>query len=265
MLSVFITPWMKPTVHPLRHQRRLARTHGLEQGQRGALALRCRRVVPGDGVVGEPTQQVEVAGGAGVLEAAHAQVAAGHAGEHGAGQHDLPLHPASGRDDGQRPRRGDAEGVHRLADDVLAQHRADSGETVAAASERRTAGALEVQVAHLDRRRRPARRAAAPARRPVAGSTRRTGGRRTPARPAARPRGPRCRSGSARRCRCAGGPGPGRARQPARSLSTSRRGSGAVSACPLDRQLGQLAGEPVVEDQDGGRGGTHPVQRTRAV
>jgi hypothetical protein len=37
--------------------------------------------------------------------------------------------------------------VHRLADHVLAQHRTDRGQAVAATSERRATGALEVQVA----------------------------------------------------------------------------------------------------------------------
>jgi hypothetical protein len=37
--------------------------------------------------------------------------------------------------------------VHGLADDVLAQHRADSSEAVPAAGERGTPGALEMDVA----------------------------------------------------------------------------------------------------------------------
>ena len=55
----------------------------------------------------------------------------------------------SGRHHGERAGGRDAEGVHRLADDVLAQHRADRGQTVTAAGERGAPGALEVQVARL--------------------------------------------------------------------------------------------------------------------
>ena len=69
-----------------------------------------------------------------------------HPGQHRAGQRGVPVHGPPGRDDGQRTRGGNAEGVHRLADDVLAEHRADRSEAVAAARERRTSGALEVQV-----------------------------------------------------------------------------------------------------------------------
>ena len=147
MLSVFITPWTKPTSIHSRDQRRLGGDDRLEQGEVGVLRVGGRGVVARDRVVGEAPEQVEVVGGPGVLEGADAQVAARHPGQHGAGQHGLALHGATGRHDGEAAGRGDAEGVHRLADDVLAQHRADSGQAVAAAGERRTPRALEVQVA----------------------------------------------------------------------------------------------------------------------
>jgi hypothetical protein len=105
-------------------------------------------MVTGDGMVGQPAKQLQVAGGPGVLEAADPQVAARHAGEHGPGQERLAGHGATGRDHGEGAGRGDAEGVHRLAHDVLAQHRADHRQPVASAGERRPAGTLEVQVPH---------------------------------------------------------------------------------------------------------------------
>ena len=40
MLSVFITPWMKPDQHPLRHQVGLARDHAVEQRAIGLLGAR---------------------------------------------------------------------------------------------------------------------------------------------------------------------------------------------------------------------------------
>ena len=77
-------------------------------------------------------------------------------------------HALAGGDDGERPRRRDAECVHGLADHVLAQHRRERRPAVPAAGERRAARALEVQVAPTSRgvgelaeqQRRPARPAA---------------------------------------------------------------------------------------------------------
>jgi hypothetical protein len=54
-----------------------------------------------------------------------------------------------GRDDRERARRRDAERVHRLADQHLAQHRPDRRLAVAAARERRSPRALEGDVAAL--------------------------------------------------------------------------------------------------------------------
>ena len=54
MLSVFITPWMKPTMHPARHQLRLALHHRVEQREVLVLPVGEIRIVPGDHVVGEP-------------------------------------------------------------------------------------------------------------------------------------------------------------------------------------------------------------------
>jgi len=128
--------------HPLRDQRRLRGDDGVEELHSGGRVA----VMPGDRVIGQPPQEVDVSGGSGVLEAADPQMAAGDPGEHGAGQQGLAPDRAAGRHDGERARRGDAEGVHGLADDVLAQHRTDSGQAVTAARERRPPRALEVQV-----------------------------------------------------------------------------------------------------------------------
>ena len=60
MLSVFITPWMKPDVHPLRDQRGLARGHARRAARgsgRGAAAS--VRVVPRDRVVGQPAHALQ--------------------------------------------------------------------------------------------------------------------------------------------------------------------------------------------------------------
>ena len=53
------------------------------------------------------------------------------------------------RRDRQAARRRDAEGVHRLADDVLAQHRAEGGAAVAAAREPRPSRPFQLDVEAL--------------------------------------------------------------------------------------------------------------------
>ena len=106
-------------------------------------------MVAGDRVVGEPAQQVVVAGGRRVLEAAHPQVAARHPREHGSRQQRVPVNLATRGHDGEGPGGGDAQRVHCLADDVLTQHRADRGQTVAAPRERRGARTLQVKVTNV--------------------------------------------------------------------------------------------------------------------
>src|SRR3954447_20064694 len=56
------------------------------------------------------------------------------------------MDPATRGHDGEGAGGGDAQRVHRLADDVFAQHRADRGQTVAASRERRGSRTLEVKV-----------------------------------------------------------------------------------------------------------------------
>src|SRR5882757_5601420 len=68
-------------------------------------------------------------------------------GEHGPRQRGLPMYGASRRDHGQRSGGGDGKCVHRFADDVFAQHRADGGQPVSTPRERCASRALEVKVA----------------------------------------------------------------------------------------------------------------------
>ncbi len=134
--------------HPLRHQRCLGGDDRLEQREVGMFGLRGAGVVPGDRVVGETSQQVRGRRRIAAywklptrrwLLATRASTAPGSGG--------LPLHLTAGRHHRQRAGGGDAQRVHRFADDVLAQHRTDRGEAVAAARERCAPRALQVQVA----------------------------------------------------------------------------------------------------------------------
>ena len=92
-------------------------------------------------------ERIHVAARGEELEGADADVARGDARQHGAGQGHFAPHRLAGRDNRERSRGGNAERGHRLADDVLAQHRPERGAAVAAARERRGAGALELDVA----------------------------------------------------------------------------------------------------------------------
>ena len=201
MLSVFITPWMNPTC--------------IHCATRAAWAATTRRRARGPGS----------ASAASGTWRAMAWSASGGAGRHrrspprtGTCRHaDGSRRPgpaprrAQGRvavdladdllprgDDGECARGRDPERVHCLADQVLAQHRADRGLAVAAAGERGPARSLEVEVAagagvvdDLAEQQRPpvaeARRVAAEL---VAGIGLGDGGE---------PSAPRCRPGPRRR------------------------------------------------------------------
>ena len=98
-------------------------------------------------MVGEQLQRLGVAARGEELEGADPDVARGDAREHGARHDVLADDGIAGDDGGERTRRGDAQRMHRLADDVFAQHRAQRGTAVAAARERCRARALELDVA----------------------------------------------------------------------------------------------------------------------
>jgi hypothetical protein len=74
-------------------------------------------------------------------------MARGYPGEHRARQRPFPAHPLARGDHRERPRGRDAQAVHGLADDILAQHRAYRGLAVGAPGERGTPGPLDVQIA----------------------------------------------------------------------------------------------------------------------
>ena len=116
VLSVFMTPWTNPTSIQRATSDACASTTRRYRS-RYRLGRRRPRVVTGDGVVGECTQQVPVAGRGRVLECAHAQMARGYPGEHRARQRPFPAHLLARGDHRERPRGGDAEAVHGLADE----------------------------------------------------------------------------------------------------------------------------------------------------
>ena len=162
MLSVFITPWMKPTFIHCAISAAWRALDALEQREKALGRAGQVGVVAGDRVLGELAHPLDVAAGGEELEGADADVAGRDPRQHRAGQHRLAKHRLAGRHHRERARRRDAEGVHRLADQHLAQHRTDRRLAVAAARERRPARALQGDVAtpagaidHLAEQHRP--------------------------------------------------------------------------------------------------------------
>ena len=134
---------------PARDERRLRVDDALEQRERVVAAARRVGVVARERVRGERRQRFAVVARGEELERADADVARGHAREHRARQHLLAHDALARRHGGERARGRDAERGHRLAHDVLAQHGAERGASVAAARERRAPRALELDVASL--------------------------------------------------------------------------------------------------------------------
>ena len=198
LLSVFITPWTKPTSSQLRHQVRLARHHPVQQRAVGPLRRRGLGVVAGDHVVSQEPHTLRVAPRGEVLERAHPDVARGHAGQDRARQRRLAQHRLAGRHRRERAGGRHAERRHGLGYEVLAQHGPERGPAVAAAREGRAPGALELDVAPRRRPGRPPRRAGWRGRRRAAARSGRTGGRRRRARSARRPPARGCRPGPRR-------------------------------------------------------------------
>ena len=136
----------EPDQHPAGDERGLRLDHRLEEGDIRLLRVGGSGLVAGDGVVGEPPEQCHVAVHGDVLERSDSQMAAGDPGEDRAGQRHVAPHRLACRDDSERSGGRDAQCVHRLADEVLAQHRAERGAPVQAAGVRRRTRALEVEV-----------------------------------------------------------------------------------------------------------------------
>ena len=186
MLSVFITPWQKPTACHCAISRAVRSATSSSSAAAGCGVALQRGEVALDRRVEQAAQCGEVAGGVGeVLEVAEAQEARRHARDHRRGLDRLAPHRQRRADDGQRPRGRDAERVHRLGAEELADRRAQHRAAVAHARVRRQAAALELHL-HRPGRACRSRPASARGRRPAGRPRRRTGGPNRPRRAAAR-------------------------------------------------------------------------------
>ena len=153
MLSVFITPWMKPT-----SCQRAIRDACRARIASNSARVRLRRigelrVVPRPRVVRQRPRGLLVVVRRRPLHGADADVARGHAREHGALEHRLAIHRLARRHHRQAPGGRNAERVHRLADDVFPQHRPERGAPVTAAGEPRLPRPFQLNVHAIAGRR----------------------------------------------------------------------------------------------------------------
>ena len=150
-------------IEPARHQFGLPAGDGFDQRQIRILGFRRFRIVAGDRMGAQFPQRRLVAARGEILERADPYVARCHPRQDSAGQQRLAKHALARGHGGERPRRGNAQRRHRLADDIFPHHRAERRAPVAAARKRRAPRALQLQVApptgrvdHLAQKDRPA-------------------------------------------------------------------------------------------------------------
>ena len=146
MLSVFITPWMKPT-----SCQRAIRYACRSRIASNSAMLRLRRigelrVVSRARVVRKRPHGFLVLVCRCPLHGADANMARGHARQHGAVEHRLAIDRLARLHHGQAPGGRNAERVHRLADDVFPQHRPERGAPVTPAREPRLPRPFQLNV-----------------------------------------------------------------------------------------------------------------------
>ena len=135
---------------PARDETRLRVDDALEQRQRVVAAAGRFRVVASERVRREAGERFAIVARGEELEGADAHVARGHAREHRARQRALVAENGLAcRHRRERACRGYAERRHRLAHEILAQHRPEGGASVSASREGRPARAFELDVASL--------------------------------------------------------------------------------------------------------------------
>ncbi len=151
-------PMDEAHAQPRRHQPRLRRDHRVEETER-ALGL---RVMPRDHMGGQRLQRFHIPARREILERAHTDMARRDPGQHRAGQRALAQHRLAGGHCRQGPRRGNAQRMHRLRDQILSQHRPQPGPPVAHPRIGRRARALQLDVPphavpihHLAQKQRP--------------------------------------------------------------------------------------------------------------
>ena len=97
-------------------------------------------------MIGEQADRLDILARGEELEGADPDMARGDTRQHRAGEGGVAKDEVAGRYGGKRPRRRDAERLHRFAHDVFAQHRPDRRAAVAVARVGRRPGTLQLDV-----------------------------------------------------------------------------------------------------------------------
>ena len=109
-------------MHPTGNQQSLAFRDGVKKRQDGPVRTSHLGEVTIDHVPGEPFNGFHVAAGGEILERPDANVARCDAGQHGSRQPAVAENRLASRDGRQRPGGRNSERMHRLADEIFAQH-----------------------------------------------------------------------------------------------------------------------------------------------
>ena len=128
--------------HPLGHKLGLPSHDAVQQAGRSVGV----RIMPGQRVIGQRTQRVKIAARGMDLKGAHADMARGHTGQDRAGQGAFAIDRLAGGDGGKGACGGHAHRLHRFADHIFAQHRAQPGPAIPIAGIGRGAGAFQLDV-----------------------------------------------------------------------------------------------------------------------
>src|SRR5687768_8875221 len=99
--------------------------------------------MPSESVICQDLDCLFIILGSKILKRADANVTCRHAGQHRPWQRGLAEDRLAGSDRRQRARRGDTESMHRLADDIFAEDRAQGRPPIATAREGGPASAFE--------------------------------------------------------------------------------------------------------------------------
>ena len=147
-------PVHKSDAHPLRDQSRLSLDHRPEQRERRILRARQLRIMPLQRIRDERAQRRLVPSRRHPLKRPHADVARRHPRQHGARPRSvLPPDLLARRYDCETARRWNPHRVHRLANHILAQHRAERRAPVTTPRIRGRPRPLELHIPALTPRR----------------------------------------------------------------------------------------------------------------
>ena len=135
-------------MHPTRDQQGLAFHNGLNERQAGPLGIAGLGEVTINDVVGRRSRPPGRRARRNIGRCRHGCDWKRH-GSHGSRQRAVAINKFAGRDGRQRPCGRNSERMHRFANEIFAQDRSQGGAAISAPRERRSARALQLNVAPL--------------------------------------------------------------------------------------------------------------------